>query len=229
MDVVKPAIDVGLFTEDLGAHLRFWRGQLGLDAEPPLKLGGGIHQHRFLAGRSVIKVNHSRHRLECAGIGIRGLTLVREGQVQPWVHLDPEGQPVAVVPSESWEGIDLVIHLEVGDLAAHHRFWGDVMRLEARGVHQFTCGRTLIDLAESERPHQAVSWKAAGWSYLTLQVRDCPHAHLEALRRGAREGEPPRRMGDAAVISFIRDPDGNFIELSQKAALVGPLDEPLLR
>jgi hypothetical protein len=30
-------------------------------------------------------------------------------------------------------------------------------------------------------------------------------------------------MGDVAMISFVRDPDGNFIELSQRASLVGGL------
>jgi hypothetical protein len=33
-------------------------------------------------------------------------------------------------------------------------------------------------------------------------------------------------MGEHAVISFLRDPDGNIIELSQKAALVGPIPSP---
>jgi hypothetical protein len=30
-------------------------------------------------------------------------------------------------------------------------------------------------------------------------------------------------MGEVAVISFVRDPDGNFIELSQRASLLGGL------
>jgi hypothetical protein len=32
-------------------------------------------------------------------------------------------------------------------------------------------------------------------------------------------------LGDTAYISFIRDPDGNWIELSQRASLTGPLPE----
>jgi lactoylglutathione lyase len=225
MHFAKPAMDVGLFTEHLDAHLAFWGGTMGLPAESPLKLGDGIHQHRFLAGDSVIKVNHSRRPLEIGGSGLRGITLTREYQTVPRVHRDPEGRPLAVLPSASWNGVDLVIHLEVSDLRAHHRFWREVIQLDARDVHQFACGRTLIDLSETGRPSKASSWKSPGWSYMTLQVRECAIAHLEALRNGASEGEPPRRIGDAAVISFIRGPDGNFIELSQKASLVGALAE----
>jgi lactoylglutathione lyase len=33
----------------------------------------------------------------------------------------------------------------------------------------------------------------------------------------------PITLGETARISFIRDPDGNWIELSQRASLVGPL------
>jgi len=119
---------------------------------------------------------------------------------------------------------DLVVHLEVSDLAVHERFWRDVLQLESRGVHQFACGRTLIELTGTERPRRPGSWKARGWSYLTLQVRDCAREHQQAINRGAREAGPPKRMGDSAIISFIRDPDGNFIELSQKASLVGLLE-----
>jgi len=33
----------------------------------------------------------------------------------------------------------------------------------------------------------------------------------------------PFNMGKTARISFITDPDGNWIELSQRASLTGPL------
>jgi lactoylglutathione lyase len=56
-----------------------------------------------------------------------------------------------------------------------------------------------------------------------VQVTDCRAEHQGVLDRGGSEGEPPRRLGDVAVVSFVRDPDGNFIELSQRASLVGSL------
>jgi len=44
------------------------------------------------------------------------------------------------------------------------------------------------------------------------------------LARGGEEGAPPRLLGDTVRMSFVRDPDGNFIELSQRASLVGTLN-----
>jgi lactoylglutathione lyase len=32
------------------------------------------------------------------------------------------------------------------------------------------------------------------------------------------------RLGDVASISFVRDPDGNWIEVSQRKSITGSLD-----
>jgi lactoylglutathione lyase len=37
------------------------------------------------------------------------------------------------------------------------------------------------------------------------------------------EGYAPVSLGKVARISFVRDPDGNWIELSQRASLTGNL------
>ncbi len=58
---------------------------------------------------------------------------------------------------------------------------------------------------------------------MTLQVFDVDAAHDGVLARGGREGRPPITLGKIARISFVRDPDGNWIELSQRASLTGPL------
>ena len=40
---------------------------------------------------------------------------------------------------------------------------------------------------------------------------------------GVWEGAASVTLGTVAQISFIRDPDGNFIEISQRASLTGPI------
>jgi hypothetical protein len=42
-------------------------------------------------------------------------------------------------------------------------------------------------------------------------------------RVGVREGLAPITLGDVARISMILDPDGNWIELSRRASIVGSL------
>ncbi|NDZ17638.1 hypothetical protein C7T35_36870 [Variovorax sp. WS11] len=221
MDLAKPGLDVGMFTERLDSQTAFWSDVAKLPSEAMQKLGDGIHQHRFVAGISVIKVNNSRHALTGQGSGIAGISLIRKGLPRCIVVRDPDGQPVMLQPAADGDHVELVVHLEVSNLAAHQAFWHSVMQLPACG-DGYLCGTTKLQLKETDTPRRPQSWKVRGWSYLTVQVRDCVSEHAAALRRGAREGEPPRLIGDSAVISFVRDPDGNFIELSQKAELVGP-------
>ncbi len=66
---------------------------------------------------------------------------------------------------------------------------------------------------------------AAGLRYLTVQVRDVKAEHARLLAAGWTEGRPPVRLGDTAYISFVRDPGGSWVEVSQRASLTGPLPE----
>ncbi len=43
------------------------------------------------------------------------------------------------------------------------------------------------------------------------------------MSMGVWEGAAPLTLGKVARISMIRDPDGNFIEISQRASLTGPI------
>ena len=65
--------------------------------------------------------------------------------------------------------------------------------------------------------------RAKGFRYFTIQVVDVEREHARLIERGATEGMAPVTLGETARISFIRDPDGNWIELSQRASLTGPL------
>jgi len=44
------------------------------------------------------------------------------------------------------------------------------------------------------------------------------------LARGGREALKPVTFGTTARISMVRDPDGNWIELSQRASITGSLE-----
>ncbi|HXR25710.1 MAG TPA: hypothetical protein VN742_10150 [Candidatus Binataceae bacterium] len=59
--------------------------------------------------------------------------------------------------------------------------------------------------------------------YVTVQVRDSDGEHRRFMSMGVWEGAATISPGTVARISFIRDPDGNFIEISQRASLTGPI------
>ena len=62
-----------------------------------------------------------------------------------------------------------------------------------------------------------------GWRYITFQVFKVDEDHARVLAAGGREAMAPTTLGTTARISMVRDPDGNWIELSQRASLVGAI------
>nr|QQZ50882.1 VOC family protein [Phenylobacterium glaciei] len=63
-----------------------------------------------------------------------------------------------------------------------------------------------------------------GWRYITFQVFKVDEEHARILEQGGRQAMPPTTLGATARISMVRDPDGNWIEISQRASLVGTLE-----
>jgi lactoylglutathione lyase len=72
-------------------------------------------------------------------------------------------------------------------------------------------------------PRPSILRQARGWRYITLQVADIDAVHDALRSKGVREGLAPITLGDVARISMILDPDGNWIELSRRASIVGGL------
>jgi lactoylglutathione lyase len=224
MKLAKPQLDVGLFARSLERHLRFWSDMVGLPYDHRLKLGAGIHQHRFHLNGSVLKLNHAREPLaESAPSGIAGVRVATADTSTPLRLCDPDGNSVKLVPHGHDGVTGIGIELRVNNRDAHRRFWCHVMQFASPAPDVYVCGDTRIFVCEEGWVERAQSWRGYGWRYLTVQVTDCEAEHSGVLARGGDEGEPPRRMGDVAVVSFVRDPDGNFIELSQRASLVGNL------
>jgi lactoylglutathione lyase len=228
MDLAKPRIDVGLFTTSLEPMLDFWQNEIGLPFDHMLPLGNGLQQHRHDLLGSVLKINHSRNELPIAPpSGYRELLIARESLLGPKRLTDPDGNRVTLVPPGA-HGIERIgIRLGVRDVNAHRRFYAvslglpDVPEL---GGDSFLCGDSVIlfEKAADVRPDPVM--EGPGRRYITIQIRNVDEEHARILARGGREGRAPATLGKVARISFIRDPDGNWIEMSQRASLVGALD-----
>jgi lactoylglutathione lyase len=98
------------------------------------------------------------------------------------------------------------------------------MQFEATGEADFRCGDSLLMLAEAGAAVRTEPVRAPGFRYITVQVWDVDEEHKGIVERGGTEGRPPVTLGATARISFVRDPDGNWIEVSQRASLTGALD-----
>ncbi len=224
MELAKPRIDVGLFTNELEPMLAFWQQQVGLHFDHMIAIGGGVRQHRHDMLGSVLKLNHSRDVLPSeAPSGYRELLIAREGASSPQTLVDPDGNRILLVPPGS-EGVERIgLRLRVRDLTAHRQFYTRVLGCSPLqdNADAMRCGDSLVLLEQSDDVTGDAGYRAPGFRYITLQVFDVDTAHAAALQEGATEGRPPVTMGSTARVSFIRDPDGNWIELSQRASVTG--------
>lgn len=224
MQLAKPHLDLGLYTDDLAPMLAFWQRDAGLPFEELLPLGGGMRQHRHGMNGSVLKVNHARESLpDTPPAGYRELLIAREGLSAPQSVTDPDGNRLRLVPPghAGVSGIGVVV--AVRDPAAALRFYVETMQFQRLDGTTVRCGDTLLFIEHDPAATGDAQMRGRGYRYLTVQVFDDEAEHRELLARGAREGLAPRVLGETARISLVRDPDGNWIEVSQRASLTGTL------
>jgi lactoylglutathione lyase len=225
MQLAKPRVDIGLSTNDLEPMLAFWQEPAGIAFDHLLPIRPGHHQHRHDANGSVLKINHHADPLpDAPPSGYLEFIVARPGLTSPTALRDPEGNRVLLVPA-GWEGVTQAgIRLGCRDLAAHRRFYREALGLPEERPGVFRAGETLIFLEPDPHAPADAGMRGRGWRYITFQVFRVDEEHARALAQGAREAMAPLTLGQTARISMIRDPDGNWIELSQRASIVGSLE-----
>src|SRR6201996_8159273 len=225
MQLAKNAIDVGLSTNSLEPMLRFWQQDAAVRFDHVLPGRRGQKQYRHDAQGSVIKLNHHREPLpDAAPSGYRELVIAREGLEAPRAMVDPDGNRVRLVPP-GYDGVtQIAVAMAVRSLDEHRRFYGDSLGFAELGRPRgaaFRLGESLILLEQDAAATIDPVRGARGWRYITLQVAEIDAVHDELRRKGVREGLAPVTLGEVARISMILDPDGNWIELSRRASIVG--------
>jgi catechol 2,3-dioxygenase-like lactoylglutathione lyase family enzyme len=227
MQLAKKVIDVGLSTNNLEPMLRFWQEDAGLRFDQVLPVRRGQKQYRHDAQGSVIKLNHHTEPLPgSAPSGYRELIIARDGVQAPRLLFDPDGNRVRLVPPGHDGVTQLAVVIGVRSLSEHRRFYGDLLGFAEQawsGGPAFRLGDSLLCLEQDLTATVDPVRQARGWRYITLQVTDIDAIHTDLRRRGVREGLAPVTLGDVARISMILDPDGNWIELSRRASIVGSL------
>ncbi len=224
LEIVKPAIDVGIQTNDLEAHQAFWGDELGLRFDHVLSVRKGMDQHRYDLHGGVLKLNALRDPLPAdEPTGFTAIAIVDPVRAADGIQgrTGPDGLRVALTPPTQ-DGTRVNVMVEASDTARtldalHATFGGD------RGEGTLRIGETKLSVKLRHGRPATTSLDGTGIRYLTVQVRDVHAAHEHALASGLTEGMAPLRLGDVAHISFVRLPDGDWIELSQRASLTGPL------
>ena len=231
MKLAKPRIDIGFATNNAPAALAFWQNEIGLPFDYTQPIRRGYKQHRHDLCGSVLKINQVYEPLpDTSPSGYRELLIARDGITTPRPLIDPDGNRVSLVPGGTF-GIERIgIRLGVRDVEAHRRFYTEALGLpqgkseQACGMMTFLAGDTvLIVEPASDAPHDA-SFEGKGWRYITFQVFEVDREHAYVLAHGGREARAPATLGTTARVSMVRDPDGNWIELSQRASITGSLE-----
>ena len=223
MNLAKPAIDVGLFVDgDCSAVLNHWSQTVGTSFDEMLPTGGGVRQHRHVLGNSVIKINHSREALDPSPpSGYREL-LIADAKVTIKTDVtDPLGNVVTLVPPG--DVTQLRLRVATPDVTELLHFYREVLEFEPVSNSVLSCGDSQIEVVPGPRPTPS-RLRGQGFRYITVQVHDVVTEHRAILNRGGVEGAAPVRLGNVAYVSFIKDPNDNWIEISQRKSLTGTLN-----
>ena len=140
--------------------------------------------------------------------------------------MNPDGELITLVPL-GFKGIkETAIKVKVNNLKSHADFYENVMGFKRENDRTFQVGNCLLFLDEIEEEEKlfAGHWVNLGFRYLTLHVMKIDETFSGMVAAGAEVGEEPYAIGDIAKISFLKDPDGNWIEVAQRASLAGPWD-----
>ena len=221
MRLAKPHLDLGMFTNDIEAEGHFWSEVAGLPLDHELALGQGIIQHRYDAHDSVIKVNHQPEAFApMPPSGLVGLTIARD-DAEIWEGPHPGGETVRLVPA----GVDGVVGIGVTvstpDPDRMMKFYLEAMEFDRAGPFTARCGDSLLFVVEGAGGSDADDFIGPNFRYLTVQIFNADEACAQIVERGGRLGRAPVTLGEVARYGFVLDPDGNWIEISERASLTG--------
>lgn len=229
--LAKPYLDVGLFTNDVEKLASFYGQVLGLPFEgvlrlPPLApLGGEVEQHRYDLRGSVLKINHCVDGLPDACSGYRALIVASQNAAEPRAFTDPDGLDVTVVPVGHDGVTDVAVAYSTVEPDALGRFLQSALGGTSPAPGRYQVGNTVLFVEEDHEQPRAEGIRARGFTYVTVHVKDVVAAHRQLLDLGVDVVTAPARVGDVSAVCFVRDPAGNWVELAQRASLVGWLPD----
>lgn len=221
--LARGAFDVGLLTTDISPMMAFWHRGRRLPVERVFEPSPGVTQYKLTMHGAVLKVNHISGRpRESARLGaVRLLQLVDDSIGESHHMRDPDGNLLLLVPPG--KGLStFAVHLAVSDEKSAADFHGGVLGLEAVGDRVYDVVGAALSFAWSPDVAPRSGAGNRGFGYITFQVMDVVSAHAFVCGRGANEVMAPSHSTYAggSSVSFIADPDGNLIELSERPDLV---------
>ena len=231
MELARQTVDVGLFTNQLAEMQKFYGEELGLQFESVLPVGGGYKQYRYLANGSVVKLMHTEEPLSRRHPGGYETIMIASPRVDSGKAFgDPDDNTIELVPPGQDDVTQMEIRVGVRNTDAFGEFYTKALGATPIGDDRYKLGETILGVYhESEvKAKPAASFGNAmdvikamaglGIRYITLGVKNCDDAFRQVTASGASAAISPVNFGTVARICFVRDPDGNFVEIAQRPA-----------
>jgi lactoylglutathione lyase len=222
--LARGLLDPGLFSDNENAMRKFYEDEVGLPLIERLPHSDTYAEVFFELLPGKLKIQSFVEPLEPAVTGYSELMIARGGLDEVVVVDDPDGLRVHLVPV-GHRGVTTAGYVvAVPDADAQARFLVDGM-----GAHEshggLRVGDTQLFLEEAESGSPTTPPCRRGFVYLTMIVHDCAAAHARLLSAGATHSLRTLRLEDRCLFSWVRDPNGNWVEIVQYADLSGPLPD----
>jgi lactoylglutathione lyase len=218
----KPFIDIGLFTNRGEEMRRFYGDVLGLDALDVLTIEPGYELHRYDANGSALKLNVLDAPLVARNTGYSRF-LWPDPRCRKVERIeDPDGNEVERVPPGHLDVEQVGIVYRVPSLSIVAAFAGGALGAHRLAEDRFRVGQTVLIFEVDPGAGRSGALEALGFTYTTLHVTDTVSVHAHLVEHGCTEAIPPTAFESITTYSFVRDPTGNWIEISQRADLAGP-------
>ena len=219
----RPVLDVGLFSDN-PAMPEFYADELKLPFFEAIQHSPTYQEQFYELNGAWLKINYSDEPIAPGVSGYRELTIARDDLAQPRSLTDPDGLAIRLVPT----GTDGVTHIgvrcAVADVEVQRRFLVDALGA-VEDDHGLLVGDTRITLEHDTGGQRPTPTWRRGFNYLLVSVDDGPAAHAALVAAGAEHSLRPIRLGDRCIFSWLRDPNGLWIELVHYAEPGRPLPD----
>lgn len=225
MQLAKQHLDIGIFAKSIERHYVFWKKQIGLRFEFELRIRGEWIQNRFNANNSIIKVNClPAPKSEPITTGYTCLSIA-SSTGPAWKGTHPDGGLVRLVPKGTDGIVGVGVTVTTPNVRRMMDFYVNTMEFEPLSASVARCGQTLllVEKGPGGVDTDSVAGQGPSYRYLTVQVHDTDKETAGIIARGGRLAIAPADFDVIARTSFIKDPDGNLIEISARSPTgVGP-------
>ncbi len=222
LDLARSTLDPGIFSDNAPTMEAFYIEKVGLGFQEHLQHSETYGELFFDLPGGKLKIQASSLPMQPAASGYRNILIARPGIEAPLGLVDPDGNAVTLVPVGHRGVTQIGIECAVADVGAQERFLIDGLGAEpVEGG--FRVGETQLFVREETASAPPTPAWRRGFTYMTVIVHDAEATQRRLLDAGAEKSLRMLRLGDRCLFCWVRDPNGNWIEVVQYEYLSGPL------